>query len=100
MTNIDMLNNIQKNNEIIMNFLYEHVKPEEHIDDIADNKLKSICKAIMKWYGEMGEYWCDNIDRIIHNNIWGTCLIAAIDKFNMNKFKLDDEDKVLINGEF
>lgn len=95
-----MLNNIQKNNETIMNFLYAHVKPEEHIDDIADNKLKSICKAIMKWYGEMGEYWCDNIDRIIHNNIWGTCLIVACEQFERNVFKNDKEQLALINGEF
>lgn len=100
MTNIDMLNEIQKNHETIMNFLYTHIKPEESVEEITDIKLKTICKAIVKWYGEMGEYWCDNIDRIIHNKVWSICLIAACDQFERNVFKNDKEQLALLNGEF
>ena len=62
-----LLETIETMNSKILDFLYEHVKPEEMVDDNKDSKLRDICKEIVKWYGEMGEYWCDNPVRIADN---------------------------------
>lgn len=71
-----LLEAIETMNTKILNFLYNHTKPEEMVDDIKDSKLREICKEIVKWYGEMGEYWCDNPVRIADNYAWGTKLLA------------------------
>lgn len=91
---------IEKDNKAIMNFLYDHVEPEQSIDDIEDTGLKTICNAIKKWYAEMGEYWVDDVARIIHNSIWGTCIRVAIKKFNENRYIVDGEELAIVNGNF
>lgn len=96
----DQLFQIEHHNTEIMNFLYDHVEPEQRIDDIEDTGLKTICNAIKKWYAEMGEYWVDDYHRVIHNNIWGTCIRAAIKKFNENRYVVDDEELAIVNGNF
>ena len=97
---IEKLQQIEKDNTEIMDFLYDHVEPEQSIDDIEDTGLKTICKAIKKWYAEMGEYWVDDVARIIHNSIWGTCIRVAIKKFNENRYVVDDEELAIVNGNF
>ena len=97
---IEKLQQIEKDNTEIMDFLYDHVEPEQSIDDIEDIGLKTICKAIKKWYAEMGEYWVDDCHRIIHNSIWGTCIRVAIKKFNENRYTVDDEELAIVNGNF
>lgn len=97
---IEKLQQIEKDNTEIMDFLYDHVEPEQRIDDIEDKGLKTICKAIKKWYAEMGEYWVDDCHRIIHNSIWGTCIRVAIKKFNENRYIVDDEELAIVNGNF
>ncbi len=97
---IEKLQQIEKDNTEIMDFLYDHVEPEQRIDDIEDTGLKTICKAIKKWYAEMGEYWVDDCHRIIHNSIWGTCIRVAIKKFNENRYVVDDEELAIVNGNF
>ena len=96
----ETLQQIEKDNTEIMNFLYEHVEPEQRIDDIEDTGLKTICNAIKKWYAEMGEYWIDDVARIIHNSIWGTCIRVAIKKFKENRYVVDDEELAIVNGNF
>lgn len=105
MTNQEIiLNNtmeqIEKDNTIVMDFLYKHVAPEQMIDEIADVNLRTICQGIKNWYAESGEYWCDNVERIIRNSLWLTCIKAAIEKFNKNTFKVDEKWSTLLNGEF
>lgn len=105
MTNQEIMLNttmeqINKDHNIVMDFLYRHVKPEQMIDDIKDVNLRTICQGIKKWYAESGEYWCDNVARIIHNSLWLASIRAAIEKFNNNTFKVDNEWPVLLNGEF
>lgn len=78
---VKLLQAIESMNEKIMDFLYAHVKPEEQIEDIKDEKLRGICSEIVKWYGEMGEYWCDNPVRISDNYAWGVKLLAKCDNF-------------------
>lgn len=78
---IKLLESIQSMNEKIMNFLYVHTKPEEQIEDMKDEKLRGICTEIVKWYGEMGEYWVDDPVRISNNFAWGTKLLAKCNKF-------------------
>lgn len=97
---IEKLQQIEKDNTEIMDFLYDHVEPEQQIDDIEDTGLKTICNAIKKWYAEMGEYWVDDFHRIIHNSIWGTCIRVAIQKFNENHYVVDDEELAIVNGNF
>ena len=97
---IERLQQIEKDNTEIMDFLYDHVEPEQRIDDIEDTGLKTICNAIKKWYAEMGEYWVDDADRVIHNSIWGTCIRVAIKKFNENRYVVDDEELAIVNGDF
>ena len=97
---IEKLQQIEKDNTEIMDFLYDHVEPEQSIDDIEDKGLKTICNAIKKWYAEMGEYWVDDVARIIHNSIWGTCIRVAIKKFNENRYTVDDEELAIVNGNF
>ena len=97
---IEKLQQIEKDNTEIMDFLYDHVEPEQSIDDIEDTGLKTICNAIKKWYAEMGEYWVDDVERIIHNSIWGTCIRVAIKKFNENRYTVDDEELAIVNGNF
>lgn len=97
---IEKLQQIEKDNTEIMDFLYEHVEPEQRIDDIEDTGLKTICNAIKKWYAEMGEYWVDDPARIIHNSIWGTCIRVAIKKFKENRYVVDDEELAIVNGNF
>ena len=97
---IEKLQQIEKDNTEIMDFLYEHVEPEQSIDDIEDAGLKTICNAIKKWSAEMGEYWVDDVARIIHNSIWGTCIRVAIKKFNENRYIVDDEELAIVNGNF
>lgn len=96
----DQLFQIDRHNKEIMDFLYEHVEPEQRIDDIEDTGLKTICNAIKKWYAEMGEYWVDDPARIIHNSIWGTCIRVAIKKFKENRYVVDDEELAIVNGNF
>ena len=96
----DQLFQIDRHNKEIMDFLYDHVEPEQRIDDIEDTGLKTICNAIKKWYVEMGEYWVDDYHRIIHNSIWGTCIRVAIKKFNENRYVVDDEELAIVNGNF
>lgn len=96
----DTMGQINKDHAIVMDFLYKHVAPEQMIDEIEDVNLKTICQGIKKWYAESGEYWCDNATRIIHNSVWLTAIRAAIEKFNKNTFKTDDEWSVILNGEF
>ena len=91
---------INKDHNIVMDFLYKHVAPEQMIDDIEDVNLRTICQGIKKWYAESCEYWCDNAARIIHNSLWLTAIKAAIEKFNNNTFKVDNEWPVVLNGEF
>ena len=97
---VGTIEQIEMDNKAIMNFLYEHVEPEQSIDDIEDTGLKTICNAIKKWYAEMGEYWVDDVARIIHNSIWGTCIRVAIEKFNENRYTVDDEELAIVNGNF
>ena len=97
---IEKLQQIEKDNTEIMDFLYDHVEPEQSIDDIEDVGLKTICNAIKKWYAEMGEYWVDDATRIIHNSIWGTCIRVAIKKFNENRYTVDGEELAIVNGNF
>ena len=97
---IEKLQQIEKDNTEIMDFLYDHVEPEQSIDDIEDTGLKTICNAIKKWYAEMGEYWVDDATRIIHNSIWGTCIRVAIKKFNENRYTVDGEELAIVNGNF
>ena len=97
---VGTIKQIEMDNGAIMNFLYEHVEPEQSIDDIEDTGLKTICNAIKKWYAEMGEYWVDDVARIIHNSIWGTCIRVAIKKFNENRYVVDDEELAIVNGNF
>ena len=97
---VGTIEQIEKDNMAIMNFLYDHVEPEQSIDDIEDTGLKTICNAIKKWYAEMGEYWVDDAARIIHNSIWGTCIRVAIKKFNENRYVVDDEELAIVNGNF
>ena len=97
---VGTIKQIENDNMAIMNFLYEHVEPEQRIDDIEDKGLKTICNAIKKWYAEMGEYWVDDTARIIHNSIWGTCIRVAIKKFNENRYVVDDEELAIVNGNF
>ena len=97
---IEKLQQIEKDNTEIMDFFYDHVEPEQLIDDIEDTALKTICNAIKKWYAEMGEYWVDDVARIIHNSIWGTCIRVAIKKFNENRYVVDDEELAIVNGNF
>jgi len=78
---IKLLETIESMNTKIMNFLYAHVGPEERIKDIKDEKLRSICTEIVKWHGEMGEYWVDNPVRISDNYAWGAKLLAKCNKF-------------------
>lgn len=78
---VKLLETIESMNTKIMNFLYTHVGPEERIKDIKDEKLRGICTEIVKWYGEMGEYWVDNPARISNNFAWGTKLLAKCNKF-------------------
>ena len=96
----EKIQQIEKDNTEIMDFLYDHVEPEQMIDDIEDTGLKTICKAIKKWYAEMGEYWVDDVARIIHNSIWGTCIRVAIKKFNENRYVVDNEELAIVNGDF
>ena len=96
----DTMDQINKDHAIVMNFLYKHVATEQMIDEIEDVNLKTICQGIKKWYAESGEYWCDNATRIIHNSVWLTAIRVAIEKFNKNTFKMDDEWPVILNGEF
>ena len=96
----DKIQQIEMDNMAIMNFLHEHVEPEQSIDDIEDTGLKTICNSIKKWYAEMGEYWVDDCHRIIHNSIWGTCIRVAIKKFNENCYVVDDEELAIVNGNF
>ena len=96
----EKIQQIEKDNTEIMDFLYDHVEPEQMIDDIEDTGLKTICKAIKKWYAEMGEYWVDDCHRIIHNSIWGTCIRVAIKKFNENRYVVDNEELAIVNGDF
>ena len=91
---------INKDHIIVMNFLYKHVEPEQMIDEIEDVNLRTICQGIKKWYRESCEYWCDNAARIIHNSLWLTAIKDAIEKFNSNTFKVDNEWPVVLNGEF
>ena len=97
---IEKLQQIEKDNTEIMDFLYDHVEPEQLIDDIEDTGLRTICNAIKKWYAEMGEYWVDDVARIIHNSVWGTCIRVAIKKFNENRYVVDDEELAIVNGNF
>ena len=97
---VGTIKQIEMDNMAIMNFLYDHVEPEQRIDDIEDTGLKTICNAIKKWYAEMGEYWVDDATRIIHNSIWGTCIRVAIKKFNENRYVVDDEELAIVNGNF
>ena len=97
---VGTIEQIEMDNKAIMNFLYDHVEPEQSIDDIEDTGLKTICNAIKKWYAEMGEYWVDDVARIIHNSIWGTCIRVAIKKFNENRYVVDDEELAIVNGNF
>lgn len=97
---IEKLQQIEKDNTEIMDFLYDHVEPEQSIEDIEDTGLKTICKAIKKWYAEMGEYWVDDAARIIHNSIWSTCIRVAIKKFNENRYAVDDEELAIVSGNF
>ena len=97
---VGTIEQIEMDNRAIMNFLYDHVEPEQSIDDIEDTGLKTICNAIKKWYAEMGEYWVDDAARIIHNSIWGTCIRVAIKKFNENHYVVDDEELAIVNGNF
>lgn len=78
---VKILQAIESMNEKIMDFLYAHTKPEERIEDMKDEKLRGICSEIVKWYGEMGEYWCDDPVRISNNYAWGQKLLAKCDKF-------------------
>lgn len=78
---VKLLQAIESMNEKIMDFLYAHTKPEERIEDMKDEKLRNICQEIVKWYGEMGEYWCDNPVRISDNYAWGVKLLAKCDNF-------------------
>ena len=96
----DLLFQIEHHNTEIMDFFYDHVEPEQRIDDIEDTGLKTICNAIKKWYAEMGEYWVDDAARVIHNSIWGTCIRVAIKKFNENRYVVDDEELAIVNGNF
>ena len=96
----DLLFQIEHQNTEIMDFLYDHVEPEQRIDDIEDTGLKTICNAIKKWYAEMGEYWSDDYRRVIHNNIWAACIRAAINKFNKGCYTVDDEELAIVNGNF
>ena len=96
----DLLFQIEHHNTEIMDFFYDHVEPEQRIDDIEDTGLKTICNAIKKWYAEMGEYWSDDYRRVIHNSIWGTCIRVAIKKFNENRYVVDDEELAIVNGNF
>lgn len=91
---------INKDHVVVMDFFYKHVAPEQMVDEIKDINLKTICQGIKKWFVESGEYWCDNVDRIIHNSLWLTCIKVAIEKFNENTFKIDEEWPILLNGEF
>lgn len=97
---IEKLQQIEKDNTEIMDFLYDHVEPEQSIDDIEDIGLKTICNAILKWYAEMGKYWVNDVARIIHNSIWGTCIRVAIKKFKENRYVVDDEELAIVNGNF
>ena len=54
-----------------MQFLYDHVKPEQMVEDIKDKKLRTLCEEILKWNSEMNEYWVDDEKRCINNVIWG-----------------------------
>ena len=97
---IEKLQQIEKDNTEIMNFLCDHVEPEQRIDDIEDTGLKTICNAIMKWCAEMGECWVDDAARVIHNSIWATCIRVAIKKFNENRYIVDNEELAIVNGNF
>ena len=94
------LQQIEKDNTEIMEFLYSHTEPEQKVEEIEDNALKVICQAIVKWYAEMGEYWCDDYPRIIHNSLWATCIRAAIIKFNEHRYTIDDDELAIVNGNF
>ena len=75
---MDMIN---KGNEIIMDWFYDNVQPEEHIDDMPEGTKKNICKECMKWYAEMGEYWVDDPARIRKNIAWADELIKKINSY-------------------
>ena len=99
MTNHEiMLNNIMeqinKDHVIVMDFLYKHVEPEQMIDEIEDEDLSVICQSINDWYAESGEYWYDDEDRIIYNSLWLKAIKSAIEKFNedYSTLTVTDED--------
>ena len=73
---LKLLETIETMNTKIMDFLYKHTKPEESIEDMKDEKLRGICTEIVKWYGEMGEFWCDDPVRISNDYAWGVNLLA------------------------
>lgn len=75
------LNLINKGNEIIMNWFYDNVKPEERIDDMPEGQKKELCKECVKWYGEMGEYWIDDPARIFKNLVWSGEIVKKINSY-------------------
>ena len=81
MNNATYLKNIERYNTKIMNFLYDHVGPEEMVEDIQDSKLRTLCEEIKKWYAEMCDYWCDDEKRCVKNVVWGMKLATKCRDF-------------------
>lgn len=90
-----IMEQINKDHTIVMDFLYKHVEPEQMIDEIEDEDLRVICQSIKKWYAESYEYWCDDEDRIIYNSLWLKAIKSAIEKFNEDYSTLTITDKDL-----
>lgn len=87
MNNAIYLNNINNYNTKIMQFLYDHVEPEQLVEDIKDKKLRTLCEEILKWNSEMNEYWVDDEKRCIKNVLWGMKLATKCRDFGKPKPK-------------
>lgn len=70
---------VNKCNETIMDWFYKNADPSGSVEDLPESPKKEALKECIKWYGEMGEYWCDDAQRITKNLEWGNNLIKKIE---------------------